>query len=89
MELVYIEIKVLAFVFGYALPLKRGEIELRNKHRPQEVRLVLANPALSEVYEENPLVVHDELEVNRAFRLSYDIPKGRVREKLSDFVLNR
>ena len=89
LELVDIEIKIIAFFFRNAHAFHRRKLDFGDEHGTQKRGVVLANPAFGHVNQENFARVHRLLHVERAFRLAHDVAHHRRVQELADFVLNR
>ena len=70
LELVDEEVEVAAGFLRLVRPRHRGQLKLRHKQRPKQVRLVVPELALGQVGDEQPLVVHDEGEAHLALHLA-------------------
>ena len=89
LELIDEEIEVPPLVLGLPAACHRGELELRDEERTDQVRFVVTDLALSEVRDEDATLIHHEGDAHLAADLTDDVADDRGKEKLAHLVLYR
>jgi hypothetical protein len=89
LELVDEQVEVLALGFRLRSARHRPELELCHEQRAEQVRLVVAEPSLGQVRDEQPPVVHGEGDVHALAHLPQNVSHDRIQDELADLVLDR
>src|ERR1035438_7192979 len=89
LELVEVDVEVAPQWFFGIGPPKTLQADSCHEKRTEKGCRPLADATLRKVHEEDLAVIHDTSEVERTLLGGQNLPKIRVREKGSDFVLDR
>src|SRR4051794_11729239 len=84
LELVDVEVKISALVFGYIGTRYRSQCKARDQQRPDQVGVLFTDLSFGEVGDEDAAGIHERARIEAALFLAEDVARHRRHQELLD-----